>query len=44
MITLDQLNCIDRSLKYIKNNDLDFGGIIIILGGDFKQCPPVIKN
>jgi hypothetical protein len=44
MMTIDQLNCIDRSLKEIKQSKKDFGGIVMILGGDFKQCPPVMKN
>lgn len=32
---------INNLLKYIKNNDIVFGGIQIILVGDFHQLPPV---
>ena len=32
---------INNLLKYIKNNDMAFGGVQVILVGDFHQLPPV---
>lgn len=32
---------INNLLKYIKNNDITFGGIQVILVGDFYQLPPI---
>ncbi|XP_058809856.1 ATP-dependent DNA helicase PIF1-like [Phymastichus coffea] len=38
------LEIVNRTLKYIMNNDLPFGGKIIILGGDFRQLLPIKVN
>ncbi|XP_076392917.1 ATP-dependent DNA helicase Pif1-like [Megachile rotundata] len=39
------LMAMDRMLKDITgNSQLPFGGKIILLGGDFRQCAPVIPN
>ncbi|XP_058810414.1 ATP-dependent DNA helicase pif1-like [Phymastichus coffea] len=38
------LEIIDRTLKYIMNNDLPFGGKIMVLGGDFRQLLPIKVN
>ena len=35
------LELINRRLKQMKNNDLDFGGLAVIVSGDFFQLPPV---
>jgi len=35
------LEIIDRTLRDIMNNDLSFGGKIIVLGGDFRQLLPI---
>ncbi|XP_044591987.1 ATP-dependent DNA helicase pif1-like [Cotesia glomerata] len=35
------LEIIDRTLRHINNNNLPFGGMLIILGGDFRQLLPV---
>ena len=35
------LEIMDRSLRDIMNNDLPFGGKLILMGGDFRQLPPV---
>lgn len=35
---------LDRSLKDLFNNDLQFGGITVVLGGDFRQTLPVIPK
>lgn len=38
------LEIIDRTLKHIMNNDIPFGGKLMILGGDFRQLLPVQPN
>ncbi|XP_058810194.1 ATP-dependent DNA helicase pif1-like [Phymastichus coffea] len=35
---------VDRSLRDICNNDLPFGGKIIIASGDFRQILPVVRH
>ncbi|XP_058789693.1 uncharacterized protein LOC131663348 [Phymastichus coffea] len=35
------LEIVNRTLKYIMNNDLPFGGKILVLGGDFRQLLPI---
>ncbi|XP_010683587.1 uncharacterized protein LOC104898232 [Beta vulgaris subsp. vulgaris] len=35
---------VDRSLKDLMENDLPFGGKIIVFGGDFRQVLPVVRN
>jgi len=35
---------VDRHLRDIRNCDKPFGGIVVILGGDFAQILPVIKH
>ena len=36
--------CVDRSLRDICSSGLPFGGKVMVLGGDFRQIPPVIKH
>ncbi|XP_058810656.1 ATP-dependent DNA helicase PIF2-like [Phymastichus coffea] len=38
------LEIVNRSFKYIMNNDLPFGGKIMVLGGDFRQLLPISVN
>lgn len=38
------LEAIDRLLRDLMNNDKPFGGKVVILGGDFRQCLPVVKH
>jgi hypothetical protein len=40
----DMLSCLDRLLKDLMNTDEPFGGKIIVLGGDFRQCLPVVPH
>lgn len=44
MLHARQLDEVDRILKKIKNPFLPFGGIRVVLSGDFFQLPPVSKN
>lgn len=38
------LECISNKMKEIMKNNLPFGGKIMLLGGDFRQCLPIQKN
>ena len=40
----DLYETIDRTLKDLLDNDLPFGGKVVILGGDWKQNLPVVQN
>ncbi len=44
MLNASRLDLVDRICKAFKNNSLPFGGIQIILCGDFFQLPPVVNN
>lgn len=44
MLHAKQLNLVNQVLKYFKENDQAFGGIQIVVAGDFFQLPPVGKN
>lgn len=44
MVRADTLDYIDRMLKHLKHNDRPFGGVQVIIVGDFYQLPPVINT
>lgn len=44
MLSDDIFVLIDKVLKILRKNECPFGGIQIVLIGDFCQLPPVIKN
>lgn len=44
MLEDKQLDMAELVCRKIKMNDLPFGGMQVILSGDFFQLPPVIKN
>jgi ATP-dependent exoDNAse (exonuclease V) alpha subunit len=44
MLHAKQLNLVNQVLKYFKESDDAFGGIQVIVAGDFFQLPPVGKN
>lgn len=41
MLHAKQLNLVNQVLKFFKENDAAFGGIQVVLAGDFFQLPPV---
>lgn len=41
MLHKNQFNLIDIVLRYFKNNDEAFGGIQVVVCGDFFQLPPI---
>jgi len=41
MLHKNQLNMVDQVLRYFKDNDLPFGGVQVVLCGDFFQLPPI---
>jgi hypothetical protein len=38
------LDAVDLLFQTIKQSKLPFGGVVVILGGDFRQCLPVLPN
>jgi ATP-dependent exoDNAse (exonuclease V) alpha subunit len=44
MLHAKQLNLVNQVLKYFKDTDEPFGGIQVIVAGDFFQLPPVGKS
>lgn len=44
MLSADQLDMVDQICRDFRKNDLPFGGLQVILSGDFFQLPPIQKN
>lgn len=44
MLHAKQLNLVNQVLKYFKETDEAFGGVQVVVSGDFFQLPPVGKN
>ncbi|MHA3054462.1 helicase [Acinetobacter sp. ANC 4633] len=44
MLHAKQLNLVNQVLKYFKESDEAFGGIQVVVAGDFFQLPPVSKS
>ena len=44
MVRADILDGIDRRLRLLRNPDLPFGGVQIVMVGDFLQLPPVVTD
>ena len=44
MMNKHAYGAIDRSLRDITGVDEPFGGKVIVLGGDFRQCLPVVRR
>ena len=44
MVDIQVIECIDRSLRRLMDNDIKFGGKVIVLLGDFRQLTPIVKG
>ena len=37
-------DCLDRSIRDIRAEDRPFGGLVFLLGGDFRKIPPFVRR
>ena len=44
MMTAPQLELIDRTLQAVRGNSQRFGGLAVVLAGDFRQIGPVVQH
>jgi len=44
MVSKDIVDCVDRSLQKLMDNDIKFGGKIVVFLGDFRQLAPVVEH
>ena len=44
MTHLDIFESVNQTLKDLRSDKRPFGGVSVILGGDFRQCLPVVRN
>ena len=44
MIHRDIFESIDHTLRDLRDDSRPFGGISVVLGGDFRQCTPVVRG
>jgi ATP-dependent DNA helicase PIF1 len=44
MISYHVAETVDRSFRYLMQNDKLFGGKVVVFCGDFRQLPPVVKH
>ena len=44
MLNANQLDMVDQICCEFRKNDLPFGGLQVVLSGDFFQLPPILKN
>eukprot|EP00918_Siedleckia_nematoides_P087190 GHVU01191799.1.p1 GENE.GHVU01191799.1~~GHVU01191799.1.p1 ORF type:complete len:1705 (-),score=120.63 GHVU01191799.1:910-5910(-) len=41
---VSHLEKLDASLRDVRNNDQPFGGVIVVLAGDFRQTSPIVNR
>ncbi|WP_341989157.1 DEAD/DEAH box helicase [Azorhizobium sp. AG788] len=44
MVRADLLDTVDRTLRIARESNVPFGGVQVVLVGDFLQLPPVVPN
>jgi hypothetical protein len=44
MMTRYALKALEKILRKIMKNNLPYGNKVVVLGGDFRQCLPVVKH
>jgi hypothetical protein len=44
MADKDLLESVDFTFRELRNDDRPFGGVCVLLGGDFRQCLPVVPG
>ena len=44
MMKKDAFEALDRTFRDLMKKELPFGGIVVVLGGDFRQILPVIRK
>ncbi len=44
MVSPNLFGCLDNILRTFKQNDKPFGGIQVVLSGDFFQLPPIVNS
>ena len=44
MVTSSMIDCIDKVLKLVNENNLPFGGISVLFVGDLFQLPPIVAT
>ena len=44
MVRADLLDAVDYVLRYVRRNDLPFGGVQLLMIGDLEQLAPVVKE
>jgi len=44
LVSSTVLHSIDRTLRDLTGSNVPFGGKVMLLGGDFRQCLPIVPN
>lgn len=44
MLSADTLDMVERVVREVRKNDLPFGGMQVVVVGDFFQLPPIVRD